>query len=152
MVDYSTSTLLAFDFNSVNPIDSEAALSDGDSSGGVFIYSNGQWKLAGVNYGVDSPWSMTGSGSGFKADIFDAGGLYADAGSGKWQYVPDTPAAIPAASYATSVSARYDWIMSVVPEPSAFVLLISGAAAGAFVVWRRHSRSRRDAFDSDDEF
>jgi hypothetical protein len=45
----------------------EAALSTGDSAGGVFINDGGKWKLAGINYLVDGPFSLTGAnGSGLQ--------------------------------------------------------------------------------------
>ena len=152
LVNDATSTYLAFDFNSVNSVASEASLSSGDSSGGVFINSDGQWKLAGVNYGVDSPWSTTGTGSGFNASIFDASDLYAKNSSGQWQLVASSDTPVAAASYATSVSSRYDWIVANVPEPNVFVLLISGAGAASVWAWRRHSCSRRAQRSADPEF
>ena len=113
----SPNTMLYFDFNA-NGIANEAALSVGDSSGGVFINSNGQWKLAGINYAVDSPWSYTGSASdpGFNADIFDARGLYYQDSSHNWVQVPPSyPVAVPGASYASDISSCLGWIGSTVP-------------------------------------
>ncbi len=48
--------LLGFDFDATTDA-YEGALSDGDSGGAVFIEDAGTWKLAGINLGVDSPWS-----------------------------------------------------------------------------------------------
>jgi hypothetical protein len=58
----SLTSLLKFNFDSTG-IANEAALSTGDSSGGVFINSLGQWKLAGINYAVDSPWATSSGGT-----------------------------------------------------------------------------------------
>jgi hypothetical protein len=127
--DYSAGSpdsLLRFNFDSKG-IDNEGALSVGDSSGGVFILSGGQWKLAGVNYAMDSPWSTTGTGTrsnGFNADIFDSRGLYQWDGS-SWVYNdPRLLAPIPTAGYASRISDRADWIASVVPEPGTLGLLV----------------------------
>ena len=118
-----------------------AALSTGDSSGGVFIYANDQWKLAGINYAVSGPFSLTGDpgDSGFMASIFDAQGLYYwDLDSG-WEYASDH---MSGASYASRISDRLDWIYSVVPEPGTIVMLISaGAFLSAFVFRARRRKS-----------
>jgi hypothetical protein len=137
----SASSMLYFDFGPAN----DAALSVGDSSGGVFIESNGQWKLAGVNYGVDSPWSLTGAASdpGFDADIFDARGLYYKGQNNQWTlYPPDAPLAC-GDSYASRVSDRLGWVESVVPdvdavpEPSVMAMLVTAAA---ILLLRRFAR------------
>ena len=55
----------------------EAALAGGDSSGGVFIKdTDGIWKLAGLNSGVDSIFSTTSNGTAVLMALIDAGGLY----------------------------------------------------------------------------
>lgn len=120
----------------------EAALADGDSGGGVFINDGGKWKLAGINYLVDGPFSLSGtSGSGFNASAFDKGGLYVG-GDGKWQYNTDYSADVPGNWYATRISSRQSWIKSIigstatassamtaVPEPASLSLLAIGATA-----------------------
>lgn len=152
--DYSASSpssLLAFAFNS-NGVQNEGALSVGDSSGGVFIYSHNQWKLAGINYGVDSPFSMTGDSSdpGVYADIFDARGLYyRDSSTGQWTLVSNQGFAVPGSSYATRISSRSSWIQSVtgpslavVPEPTTLVLVLAGAPLLALAWWKRRKVGR----------
>ena len=57
----------------------EAYLSSGDSSGAVFIQDNsGVWKLAGINYAIDGPFSTTASRPAFYGAISDESGLYED--------------------------------------------------------------------------
>ena len=102
----------------------EASLSFGDSGGAVFIQdAMGNWKLAGINYGIDSPYSLQASGSNpFNADLFDQSGYYlqndtthaweAQSGSGHF--------------YATRISSNDAWIMSVIPEPSIPLLFVCG--------------------------
>ena len=124
----------------------EGALSDGDSAGGVFINDGGKWKLAGINYLVDGPFSLSGTnGTGFNGSIFDKGGLYVG-GDGKWMYNSDTSADIPGNFYATRISSRQSWVKSIigtttasaspltasavaVPEPASLSILAIGASA-----------------------
>jgi hypothetical protein len=151
--------LLKFTFNkagSSGSLYNEGTLSSGDSAGGVFINDGGTWKLAGINYAVDGPFSFTGtSGSGFNASLFDKGGLY-QGGDGAWRKNTDTSADINGNWYATRVSAHQGWIksilngsttaaypaatssVSVVPEPTSVGLL--GIAATALL--RRRKRRR----------
>jgi hypothetical protein len=155
-------TLLKFTFNrsgTTGALYNEGALSSGDSAGGVFINDNGKWKLAGINYLVDGPFSLSGTnGSGFSASIFDKGGLYVG-GDNAWSYTSDTSTDVPGYWYATRVSSRASWIKSIVgtistgatpyassspisvtavPEPASVGLLAIGASA--FLGRRRRSR------------
>ncbi|MBI5683754.1 MAG: PEP-CTERM sorting domain-containing protein [Verrucomicrobia bacterium] len=137
---YQGSTLLYADFDA-GPGANEATLAVADSGGGVFIQQNSIWSLAGVNFTVDSPFNTTNSGDGFNAAIFDAGGLYYKP-SDTWTYIPNQPADIPASFYATSISARQDWIMSIiVPEPSTSALVALGFAV--FLATARRASRRR---------
>jgi hypothetical protein len=143
----SPNSMLTFDFNR-DGVANEGGLSVGDSSGGVFIKSGNDWKLAGINYGVDGPWSYTGDPSdpGFNADIFDARGLYYKS-NGTWTLFPTdgTPAA--GAGYASRISSRLDWISSVdpgvgspsgnvVPEPGTLALWVAGMPLLLVFGWR----------------
>ena len=121
----SENSLLYFDFDA-NGIANEAAMSNGDSSGAVFIYADGQWKLAGINYAVDSPWSLTGgTDTGFYADIFDARGIYYKNAYNEWELVPSNyHHPVPGASYASAISSRLSWIEAMVPT------LLPGDASG----------------------
>jgi hypothetical protein len=109
----SSTSLLTFAFNSPG-IANEGALSVGDSSGAVFIQgANGKWKLAGINYAVDGPWSLNPDGSSsFMGAIFDCRGLYYQNGSG-WTLFT-YPVAYPISSYASRISDRLQWIESLV--------------------------------------
>ena len=152
--------VLKFTFNrqgTSGALYNEGALSMGDSAGGVFINDGGKWKLAGINYLVDGPFSLSGAtGTGFNASVFDKGGLY-QGGDGRWVYNSDTSADIPGNFYSTRISSRQTWIRSIVgsslaprdssalmatavPEPASFSILAMGAAA---LLRRRRPRSQR---------
>jgi hypothetical protein len=90
-------------------------LSDGDSSGGVFIQDNGIWKLAGINHGVDGEFSNAVDGTVFTAALTDLRGLFQQTGSGatNWIFI-NGPQPIPSAFYSTRISANLDWITSVI--------------------------------------
>jgi hypothetical protein len=86
-------------------------LSSGDSSGAVFMQENGVWKLAGINYGVDGPFSTSPDEPSFYASLVDESGLY----SGSYQYPCDgTPK--PSRFFATRISTKLDWILSVINQ------------------------------------
>lgn len=113
-----------------------SSLSLGDSGGGTFINDGGVWKLAGVNYGVDGPYSYTSGGNYFNGAIFDKRGLF-EGGPGSTNGVPNYIAypnsgpPVESDSYATRISTRLAWINSatngqVVPEPGAWLLLTVG--------------------------
>ena len=125
--------LLALSFDADGG-ENEAALSGGDSGGGVFLLApDGAWKLAGINYGIDGPFSLTADGPTFGAAVFDARGLWYDFdGPG-----PDPRALIeadgpvPAGGYATPVSAHLNAIRpfvgpASVPEPACGTIRRSG--------------------------
>ena len=97
----------------------------------------GAWKLAGINFGVDSPWSLSETGPGFDGSIFDAGGLYVGDGQNHWQFIPDQLQDIPGASYSTRIASNLSWIRSIVgtgsspdvPEPAtAGLMTVAGMA------------------------
>ena len=138
LADYAASNdrqLLYFDFDrDTGP--NECSLSLGDSGGAVFIQSNGVWKLAGINYGVNSPWRYDANGTDFNASIFDAGGLYYNVGSQNkpdWQMMSE---GVVGSSFATRISQNYEWLQSVagplgaatVPEPASIVILTVATA------------------------
>lgn len=111
----ATGPLLAMNFDA-DGVPDECHLSGGDSGGAVFIQDGEAWKLAGINYAVDGPYNTTDSGEGFPAAIFDEGGLYQRRDNG-WQRTPELPHPRPGSFYATRLSARLEWIHSVLQAP-----------------------------------
>jgi hypothetical protein len=91
----------------------ECDISPGDSGGGLFIEDGGVWKLAGINYGVDGPFSNAVDGTEFDASLLDVGGLYQEVSPGNWQFMSGAQP-IPSAFYSTRISANLDWIESVI--------------------------------------
>jgi hypothetical protein len=109
--------LLRLAFNSGGGAN-EAHLSDGDSGGAIFINDGTAWKLAGISYVVDGPYSTSPAGPGFLAAVFDEGGLY-KGGEGNWRPTPDLFTETPGAFYASRVSSSVPWINSVLSQTSA---------------------------------
>lgn len=135
-------TQISYDFDST-PAD-EGVLSIGDSGGPVFMQEGGVWKLAGINYAVESAFNTTNSGTGFNAAIFDKGGLYQSTSgstSGPWSYVNPTVQNKPAVSYSSSVPANSAWIATIVPEPAAFSLVTVAGVASLIVAGRLRRRA-----------
>ncbi|MBK9139852.1 MAG: hypothetical protein IPM17_13970 [Verrucomicrobia bacterium] len=97
----------------------EAMLAGGDSGSGLFLREGGQWKLAGVNFAVDGPFRQVGSSEAFSAALFDKRRLLEFGANSRWTLVPDDDVPVPAAFYATRVSARLAWIRSVIAAESA---------------------------------
>jgi|GEM_PF-1892790 len=111
--DSVSNSLLKVEFNR-NSLTNEAHLSVGDSSGAVFIQESNTWKLAGINYLVDGPFSLNGTtNTQFDATLLDMGGLYTGSGT-NWTFIEDTTTDKPSAFYATRVSRFADWIQSVI--------------------------------------
>jgi hypothetical protein len=121
-------TLLYFTFDSSGG-PNEAALSAGDSGGGVFVRNaGGQYKLAGINFGVDGPFRARMDEPGYFAAMLDFGGFYIDDPP---QFTPPTMADIPAGAYASSIVANRAFINSVlataatsgIPEPATAAII-----------------------------
>ncbi len=112
---------LRYEFNNgAGP--NEAHLSDHDSGGAVFIQDDGIWKLAGINYAVDGPYSTGASGSNpFNAAIFDKKGLYTQGNNGWVLNVADSAGA----SYSTRISTNADAITATIPGPAVPLTLSS---------------------------
>ncbi len=112
----------------------EATVAGGDSGGPVFIKdTDDQWKLAGINYGVESPFRTVADGSDangtFNAAIFDKGGLYEQDENKVWQLQPDGANNSPAYGASTRISTNYSAILADVPEPASIsLILIVGSA------------------------
>src|ERR1017187_3045216 len=93
----------------------ECHLSDGDSSGGVFIQEDGVWKLAGINHGVDGEFSKPADDTAFTAALTDRRGLFQQIGPNPTDWVLVGGAQpVPSAFYSTRISANLDWIYSVI--------------------------------------
>lgn len=140
LADPDFGQLLGFNFDSGSKAGpNEAILSRNDSSGGVFVQNaSGQWKLVGVNLGVDGAWSFTPGGPYFDAALFDARNLYVGSAANH-QLVPGAAEALAASSYATRVSSYYSQLATItnnftnltgtggtlVPEPATLAALAS---------------------------
>ncbi len=132
--------ILAY-FDSISGI-SEATLAPGDSGGPVFIYTEGVWKLAGINYGINlyDTNAVTGDSSEFLAALFDVGGYYTGSDSAGWTYIPDQTTNIGSTMYASRISSSASTIQGIVPvpEPGSAMLTLFAAA------WTLlHGRNRR---------
>jgi hypothetical protein len=105
---------VAFDFNA--GVANEGTLSGFDSGGGVFIQQGTEWQVAGINYGVEGPFSFTGAAddAGFNAALFDMRGLF-ERGGNDWVLVSGTNPA-PAAAYSSRISSRVNAIYSLIPS------------------------------------
>jgi len=90
---------------------SEAYLSGGDSSGGVFVQDNGVWKLAGINYAIDGPFAINANDPGFYGAIIDESGLYNGT-----SIIPYDGTVHPAYFYVTRISPRISWIQSIISQ------------------------------------
>ena len=98
-----------------NGITNECDLSVGDSSGAMFIQDGSTWKLAGIHYAVDGPFSLDGTtNTQFQGAIMDVSGLYIANGAGGWQFFPNQSADIPTGFYSSRVSSHAAWINSVI--------------------------------------
>jgi PKD repeat protein len=94
----------------------ECDLSDGDSSGGMFIQNQSTWQLAGIHHGVDGPFSVNSTGNPqFDAALLDMSGLYAFGISNNWILVTGS---IPTSFYSTRISANLAWISGVLTGAS----------------------------------
>jgi hypothetical protein len=131
----SFGSLLRFTFDRNLSLTNEAHLAGGDSGGGLFIQVGSEWKLAGVNLGVDGPYKFQETDpTAFFATLFDKGGLWEQTGTMPAPNPNDPPvpvfdenaetvADLPGASYASRISTNFTFIQSQIPEPSSALLL-----------------------------
>ena len=116
--------------NSAGP--NEAHLSAGDSGGAVFVFNSttNRWELAGINLGVDGPFSTSNSGTNpFDAAMFDTTGLFVDRGDGTWVAAPN-----PSAFYSTEIAGHRRFIESIVMQLTNVVSRKIHGNAGTFDV------------------
>ncbi len=92
-----------------NGLGQEAHLSAGDSGGAVFINDGGTWKLAGINFDVDTFTSGSDAGGPFTSAMFDQRGSYTSNGT-----LVTGNAPVPSGFYATRISSRIDWIIGII--------------------------------------
>jgi hypothetical protein len=132
------SELLIFTADRGNVPASEGAVTGWDSGGPVFVDDNGTWKLAGINYGVET-YSLDGV-SRLSATVWDKRGLYVFNGSA-YDFVPSSlTTAQPGIFGATRISSRYESFLlpilgadagATAPEPGALALLLPILAVGS---------------------
>ena len=100
----------------------EAALAGGDSGGPVFIRDGDQWALAGISVAVDSPFSFEPDGDGFRAALFDAGGLYYIFNEEEgWVYLRDRVKDLPGAFYAQRISNHRSELQEIIAGEAQFL-------------------------------
>jgi hypothetical protein len=126
----------------------ECDLSEGDSSGGLFIQDGSTWKLAGVHYSVDGPFSLDATtNTQFNATIMDSGGIWFRIGPKSWAGYEDDPTDYPSSFYSTRVSTHVDWINSVINFQPGQDLRITGIrffrATAQITVWTGSNRLYR---------
>lgn len=114
-----------------------ATFSVGDSGGGTFLRdTDGAWKLAGVNYGVEAQFNSSTNGAGFYATLFDRRGFYEfDDAIQAWTIDPEQAHESRTALYMTRVSSNLAWIDSQLERDPAVdwpILESSAEAAGPF--------------------
>ena len=132
--------LVTFDFAGAGDL----ALTEGDSSGGLFVFVNGHPQLAGINLGADGFFATAAAGPYQGAAIYDARGLYVGDAT-THELVADGPNAIAASSYSSRISSNRQAInayflatgnASLVPEPTTLATLV---AAVLWAVRRRRA-------------
>ncbi len=100
-----------------NGVSNECDLSYDDSSGGMFIQDGTTWKLAGINYTVDGPFSHDGTtNTQFNGALMDLRGLYYLNNTNGWTLIPtnNNNVVVPTGFYCSRVSANLSWISSVI--------------------------------------
>lgn len=135
--------LLFFDFSDVLGQD-EVAGTGGDSGGGVFIRDGQVWKLAGVNFSVDSLYSQAAvpaNSNAFRGSLYEAGGIFLGNDANGWNRISSFGNSLnPASStffrqsntYASRISSSLPAIQAVI-DPA---LALSGLSSGQrFEAW-----------------
>jgi hypothetical protein len=132
VTDPSLGQFLAATFDRTGT-NNECTLSDGDSSGGVFIQNGSTWELAAINYAATGLYSLDGTtNTQFNGAMVDEGGLYVSDGIGGWTFVTNQFTDIPGYFLSSRVSAHIAWINSVINfEPGSDMQITNIAPAGA---------------------
>ncbi len=129
----------------------ECHLSVGDSGGGVFIQDgNGVWRLAGINYSVDSYFNTVDDcETKYNAAIFDEGGLYRIDNSCNSSFTADRPFDQPTNFYATRISAHTAWINGIILREDSR-LFIEQVDNGMMIHWTGRAGHTYDVEKSTD--
>jgi hypothetical protein len=126
--------LLAFDFSGSAGAD-EGIYSGGDSGSGAFVFDrDGLWKLAGVGYAVEGPYTSDTNAAPQHGALFDTRGLWAGL-PGSQEWLPDGSAATGTLGYMTRVSSHAAWLnLQNVAHPPAGVPVLESShdLQGAF--------------------
>lgn len=101
--------------------DGDSTVSSGDSGGGVFVNDGGAWKLAGVNYGVES--SGTVDGQSITSAALLGQSLYASSVAANEAWIGSVVGDVPAYSVPPNP------VTSAIPEPASVGLVAAGGAA-----------------------
>jgi hypothetical protein len=110
LTDDGTEIVMSFDQDS-GP--NQCIAEFGDSSGGIFLKQEGQWKIAGLINATDGLFSLATNGPYFQAALFDLRGVYypdlrgGKSGDGTWENDGNP---IPAHSYGVFLPTYGNWI------------------------------------------
>ena len=94
----------------------EAHLTSGDSGGAIFMQDGAAWKLAGINFAVDTVLRNDGPGiyNVLQAPLFDCRGYFYISSQNPTVYTEITgPAPVPTSFYASRISKKLPWIYSI---------------------------------------
>lgn len=94
----------------------EAHLTSGDSGGAIFMQDGAVWKLAGINFAVDTVLRNDGPGiyTVVQAPLFDCRGYFYISSVNPTVYTEITGAApVPTSFYASRISKKLPWIYSI---------------------------------------
>lgn len=92
---------LAFNFQPVSN-QNQGVYTGGDSGGGLFIYSGGAWRLAGIAHSITGFYQNPGDANFLQAAIYNPAGLYVTDAMGNFM-----PATGPQQGFATEVAAYF---------------------------------------------
>lgn len=126
--------LLVFDFSETAGAD-EGCYSGGDSGAGNFMLDrDGVWKLAGVGYAVEGPYTANTNTAPRYGALFDTRGLWAGQ-PGAQEWLPDGPTPTGTLGFMTRISSHAAWLTlqaSTQPVPGQPILESSADLAGVF--------------------